>query len=49
MVTTVPDAGDGTIDEEMPTTGGMGTWIPIAGVVLVLGFAVWEIRKVWAH
>lgn len=49
VVTVMKDAGDGTIDEEMPTTGGVGTWIPIAGVILVLGFAFWEIRKTWAH
>ena len=48
-ITAVKDAGDGTIDEEMPTTGGARTWIPIAGVVVVLGFAFWEVRKVWTH
>jgi LPXTG-motif cell wall-anchored protein len=29
----------------MPTTGGSAVWIPIVGVILILGFAVWEIRK----
>ena len=31
----------------MPTTGGSGIWIPIIGIVAVLGFASWEIRKAW--
>jgi hypothetical protein len=38
--------GDGEVGEGMPTTGGRGVWIPVAGLVLVLGFAVWEVRKV---
>ncbi len=35
-------AGEG---EGMPTTGGRAAWIPVLGVVLVLGFAFWEIRR----
>jgi hypothetical protein len=34
---------------EMPTTGGSAVWIPIAGGVLLIGFALWELRKVWAR
>ena len=34
----------------MPTTGGNRGWaIPIAGVILVLGLAFWEVRKIWAR
>jgi hypothetical protein len=34
----------------MPTTGGTTGWvIPIAGVILVLGLALWEVRKIWAR
>jgi hypothetical protein len=35
----------GTTTESMPTTGGSGAWIPIAGLAAVLGFAGWEIRR----
>ena len=35
--------------EEMPTTGGSATWIPIVGLIFVLGFAAWEIRRIWAR
>ncbi|MBN1933695.1 MAG: hypothetical protein JW934_03465 [Anaerolineae bacterium] len=48
-ITVVTQGGDGTVETEMPTTGGTGIWIPILGVVLVLGFAAWEIRKSWAR
>ena len=34
-------------DEGMPTTGGSALWLPGTGVILVLGFALWEVRKVW--
>jgi hypothetical protein len=44
---TVPvDAGGGP-GEGMPTTGGAAIWVPVAGVLLVLGFAFWEARKAW--
>lgn len=36
-----------TADEGMPTSGGSALWLPITGVVMVLGFAFWEARKVW--
>lgn len=39
--------GAGGAEEGMPTTGGTATWIPIVGVFLVLGFALWEVRKAW--
>lgn len=32
-------------EEGMPTTGGSAIWIPIAGVLLVIGFAIWEVRR----
>lgn len=35
--------------QSMPTTGGTGTWIPVAGAILVVGFAAWEIRKNWTR
>jgi hypothetical protein len=41
----VPAASEG--GENMPTTGATAAWIPIAGIVSILGFALWEIRKVW--
>jgi hypothetical protein len=31
--------------ETMPTTGGSAIWIPVLGGVLILGLAVWEIRR----
>lgn len=35
--------------EEMPTTGGTALWVPIIGAVLVLGVALWEMRKSWSR
>jgi len=34
-------------EEGMPTTGGSAIWLPIAGVILVIGFALWEVRRIW--
>ena len=34
-------------EEGMPTTGGSAIWLPLAGVILVIGFALWEVRKIW--
>ena len=35
---------------DLPTTGGSTGWlIPVAGVILVLGLAFWEVRKTWAR
>ena len=42
-------AVESTSGEAMPTTGGRAIWLPIVGVLFVLGFALWEIRKAWAH
>jgi hypothetical protein len=39
-----PVPGEGS----MPTTGGKRIWIPIVGAIFVLGFALWEIRRLWA-
>jgi hypothetical protein len=36
-------------EEGMPTTGGSGIWLPVVGIALVVGFALWEIRKGWAR
>lgn len=34
----------------MPVTGGSGNWwIPVAGAILVLGLAFWEVRKRWVR
>ena len=33
-------------EEIVPTTGGSAIWLPIAGVIFVAGFALWEARKV---
>jgi hypothetical protein len=33
----------------MPTTGGTPIWIPITGMVFVVGFAAWEVRKALAR
>lgn len=41
-VVKVPVTGDAA---SMPTTGGTPIWIPIAGVIFVLGFAGWEVRR----
>jgi len=46
---TVMTQEGGSGETAMPTTGSSGLWIPILGVILVLGFAVWEIRRVWAR
>jgi len=35
--------------EAMPTTGGSAIWIPILGGVLIVGLAVWEMRKARIH
>lgn len=49
-ITVTKEAGaGGAIEENMPTSGGVRTWIPIAGAVLVLGFAIWQVRKAWTH
>jgi hypothetical protein len=37
----------GSGDEGMPTTGSSAIWVPIVGGVLLVGFALWEMRKVW--
>lgn len=44
----VSGSGDGST-EGMPTTGATAIWLPIAGVVVIAGFAVWEIRKMKAR
>jgi hypothetical protein len=31
--------------EGMPTTGGTRIWIPLAGLLAVIGLAIWEVRK----
>jgi hypothetical protein len=36
-------------EAQMPTTGGGAIWAPVLGILLVLGFAVWEVRKRWAR
>jgi hypothetical protein len=33
--------------EGMPTTGSAAIWVPIVGGLLLIGIAVWEMRKVW--
>ena len=33
----------------MPTTGGTGIWVPLAGGIAVLCLAAWETWKRWAH
>jgi hypothetical protein len=33
--------------EGMPTTGSAAIWVPIVGGILLIGIAVWEMRKVW--
>jgi hypothetical protein len=48
-VVKVASSGGGSGSESMPTTGGTAVWIPVVGVVFILGFAIWEIRKVWAR
>lgn len=42
----VPSGQNGGGGEGMPTTGGGEIWIPVIGLIMVLGFAFWEIRKV---
>jgi hypothetical protein len=34
-------------EEGMPTTGGSAIWLPVSGALLVIGFALWEVRKIW--
>ncbi len=50
-ITVMTSGGDGEINNEMPTTGagGVAAWIPITGGILVLGFALYEVRKAWAR
>jgi hypothetical protein len=36
-------------DAQMPTTGGGAIWAPVLGILLVLGFVTWEVRKRWAR
>ena len=36
-------------DAQMPTTGGNAVWAPVLGLLLVLGFAIWELRERWAR
>ncbi len=36
-------------EAQMPTTGGNAIWAPVLGIMLVLGFAIWEVRKRWAR
>jgi hypothetical protein len=48
-VVTVVAPAPNTGGENMPTTGATAAWIPITGIVFVLGFALWEIRKVWSR
>jgi septal ring-binding cell division protein DamX len=36
-------------EAQMPTTGGNTIWAPVLGIMLVLGFAIWEVRKRWAR
>lgn len=48
-ITVMAPSGEGSIESGMPTTGGTGVWISVIGVILVLGFAAWEVRKVWAR
>jgi hypothetical protein len=43
-VITVAAAGDGDATS-MPTTGGSAIWLPVGGLVFVVGFALWEIRR----
>jgi hypothetical protein len=31
--------------EGMPPTGGKVVWVPLAGLLLVIGLAIWELRK----
>jgi hypothetical protein len=45
-VVKVASTGGGS-DEGMPTTGSAAIWVPIVGGVLLIGFALWEMRKVW--
>jgi hypothetical protein len=44
VVTVGSGAGSG---EGMPTTGSSAIWVPIVGGVLLIGFALWEMRKIW--
>jgi hypothetical protein len=44
-VVKVAPAAEGSA-EGMPTTGSAAAWLPIAGVLFIIGFALWEIRKV---
>jgi hypothetical protein len=34
---------------EMPTTGGRMVWVPVMGLLLILGFAIWELRRARAE
>jgi len=36
-------------EAQMPITGGGTIWAPVLGILLVLGFAAWEVRKRWAR
>jgi hypothetical protein len=36
-------------EAQMPTTGGNAIWAPVLGILLVLGFAIWEVRRRWAR
>lgn len=45
------DAQTPTEDQAaLPTTGGNASgWVPVAGLILILGLAYWEVRKIWAR
>jgi hypothetical protein len=36
-----------SVEEGMPTTGSGVIWLPVIGGLLLIGIAVWEMRKVW--
>jgi hypothetical protein len=46
-VVRVAAPSQGGSGETMPTTGGSAVWIPVAGGILILGFGLWELRRIW--
>jgi hypothetical protein len=48
-VITVSSVKESAGGKGMPTTGGNGIWLPVAGAILILGFVGWEVRKLFTR